>query len=81
VGDGWDAVMTGRHFSAWVKKMKDERSWTKTRCSEELGCGMNQILNWERNGPPFYIGLACAALAANMLPWEPPTRRRQTKEK
>ena len=64
--------MTANDFAAWVAMMKETRGWTKSRCANALGCGVNQIKVWSTNGAPEYIGLAAAALAHPLAPWRKP---------
>lgn len=61
--------MSAADFAAWVEMMRDQRSWSRRRCAEELGCGVNQISIWSANGAPPYIALACAALAFGLPAW------------
>jgi hypothetical protein len=53
-----------RHFRLWLKSMttKTGRPISKSEAARLLGCGRNSILDWEQNGAPFYIGLACRTL-------------------
>jgi hypothetical protein len=61
--------MTPIDFTAWVAHMKATRRWSASRCSRELGCGINQIKIWSERGAPAYIALACAALSFGLPAW------------
>lgn len=61
--------MTSDAFAAWAAHMAEARGWSRRRCAKELGCGVNQVAIWARNGAPIYIGLACAALSRGLAPW------------
>lgn len=60
-------------------KCSDFRIW-RSECREKgmadhqiaalLGCGVNSIARWKSYDPPYYIGLAIAAIESNLKPWE-----------
>ena len=64
--------MTATDFAAWVAHMKETRGWSERECARRLGCGVNQIARWRSYDAPAYIGLACAAVVANLQPWTRP---------
>jgi hypothetical protein len=35
-----------------------------------LGCGVNSMTRWKWYDPPYYIGLAIAAIEAGLNPWK-----------
>ncbi len=70
-------------FRAWLDHMRDEDGslWSKSRAARELGCGRNQILEWSRDGAPYYIGLACQTLWERKGYWKSPHRPKPKTEK
>lgn len=61
--------MSAADFSAWVAHMKSTRRWSGRECARQLGCGVNQVAVWARDGAPAYIGFACAAISFGLPPW------------
>jgi hypothetical protein len=81
-----DQRWPAREFKAWLKFMQEGygRRWSKSHAARKLGCGRNQILQWERDGSPWYIGLACRTLAEGHGPWRehrPAPRKKAEPEK
>ena len=62
--------MTPAAFRCWLAVMRERHGWTLHDAARALGCGANMPTRWSRAGAPFYIGLACAALAADIPPWQ-----------
>lgn len=61
--------MTPERFRQWRLHM----GMSRTKCAARLGVGRNMPQKYEDGITPIpkYIELACAALAAGVLPWEP----------
>jgi len=54
---------TSKQLIAWREAM----GYTQLEASQALGCARRTIINWEQSEkPPYYIGLACAALASGI---------------
>lgn len=64
--------MPASDFAAWLAAMKIQRGWSAQEAARQLGCGRNMVTIWAREAAPLYIGLACAALAANLPVWSAP---------
>ena len=45
-------------FRAWEKR----HGFNWQRSAKELGCDKNTIYRWRKDGAPYHIGLACAAI-------------------
>ena len=60
-------------FRAWVEECR-KGSLTEAEMAGLLGCGVNSIARWKCYDPPYYIGLAIAALEAKLAPWVKPCR-------
>lgn len=58
--------MKAKDFSAWIAYM----AWNDSEVARQLDISRNSVAKYKDEGAPGYIGLACAALAANLLPWE-----------
>lgn len=62
--------MTAADFSAWVAHMRTTRGWSQAECQRQLGIGQNMVTRWMRvSKPSAWLGLACAALAADLPAW------------
>lgn len=61
--------MSPKDFTAWVAHIKAARGWSARECAKQLGCGVNTIALWSRNGAPLYIGYACAAISYGLPAW------------
>ena len=62
--------MTAADFSAWVAHMRATRGWSQAECQRQLGIGQNMVTRWMRvSKPSAWLGLACAALAADLPAW------------
>jgi len=67
-------TMTGAEFKAWRSLM----GWSMRETGSRLGINRNTVLDYEHNGAPERIRLACRALAidekkvatAVVYPWE-----------
>jgi transcriptional regulator with XRE-family HTH domain len=64
--------MTPKDFAAWIAYMRESRGWSGAKCARMLGCGVNTIPRWIKDGAPPYIGFACAALAYGLPAWRKP---------
>jgi hypothetical protein len=62
--------MTPEAFRCWLVVMRERHGWFNHDAARALGCGLNMPGLWSRHGAPFYIGLACAALARGIPPWQ-----------
>lgn len=72
--------MTAQEFSHWLEVMRETRGWSGREIARQLGCGRNQIKAWREAGAPYYIGLACAALSADLRAWQLPPRMRKRRQ-
>ena len=64
--------MTAADFSAWVAHMHATRGWSQAECQRQLGIGQNMVTRWMRvSKPSAWLGLACAAIAADLPAWKP----------
>jgi transcriptional regulator with XRE-family HTH domain len=56
------------HFRAWRVCM----GYSQREAASALGCSRVALAGWENDDgrPPLYIGLACAALALGMKPYQ-----------
>lgn len=61
--------MTAADFTAWLDEMYERRDWLHKDCAIALGVQPRQITRWKEYDAPFYIGLACAAIANNLMSW------------
>jgi hypothetical protein len=55
-------------FRTWVERRRDA-GMTEKEIAKMLGCGVNSMTRWKWYDPPFYIGLAIAAIEADLKPW------------
>ena len=62
------AVMTEIEFSAWA----DAMHWGNSEISRRLHIARGTVIQYRIRGAPFHIGLAAAALAAGLGPWQAP---------
>jgi len=62
--------MTAAAFRFWLAVMKERHGWKIRDAVKALGCSPNQPRRWSENGAPAYVALACAALAAQLAPWQ-----------
>jgi hypothetical protein len=58
-------------LEAWIAFMKEGQGWTHARCAVALGVHPTQMSRWKKDGAPRYVGLACAAIVAELEPWAP----------
>jgi hypothetical protein len=65
--------MTQDEFAAWVGYMLKQFGMNQRECGEAIGVQEVQISRWLRRTKPLplYIGLACAAVVADLAPWRP----------
>ena len=57
--------MSPQEFSSWMDRMwLDEKE-----AARELGISTRRVRQYEADGAPHYIALACSALARKLPPW------------
>lgn len=58
--------MTSADFAAWRKRLR----LSQAAAASTLGCGRRSVQNWESGASrvPYYIALACAAVALGVTP-------------
>ena len=61
--------MTPADFAAFVALCKERHGWSKSEIARRLGCGRNMVSEWMEREPPYYIGLACAAVLYDLPPF------------
>ena len=61
--------MKSADFSAYINLCKS-RGIAEYQVAAMLGCAVNSIPNWKRNGAPRYIALAISALEKKVDPWK-----------
>lgn len=59
---------------ATIRAFRKAQKWSQAELGAALGASTRAIEEWEggRRVPPAYLGLALAAVAAELAPWEPP---------
>jgi hypothetical protein len=62
--------MTCNDFRAWRDSCRQRFGMSDQQVADKLGCGINSVTRWKRYDPPYYIGLAVAAIEAGIKPWE-----------
>ena len=66
--------MTPADFAAFLALCKERHGWTASETAEALGLSKNMLGPKHYGRPdakiPRYIALACAAIAADLPPWE-----------
>lgn len=58
-------------FRAW-REGRRQLGMSDQQIADLLGCGINSVARWRQYDPPYYIGLAIAAIEANLKPWKAP---------
>ena len=56
-------------FRQWLEKGR-QNGVSERELAKMLGCGVNSMTRWKWYDPPYYIGLAIAAIEAGLHPWK-----------
>jgi hypothetical protein len=62
--------MTAHEFGEWM----DHMWFSPDDAADRLGVAPELIVQFERDGAPATVGLACAAIATGLAAWQPPRR-------